>query len=80
VTALQVSAWPSAGNNPLQRLPEADRTVVKLRYGIGGDDPTPLREAGRRLGISSDAVRKLECQALAELGESGELEPLRPAA
>ena len=43
-------------------------------------DPTPLREAGRRLGISSDAVRKLERKALAELAESRELEPLRPAA
>src|ERR1700733_141437 len=58
----------------LQRLPEAERKVMALRYGIGGDDPTPLREAGRRLGISSDAVRKLERKALAELAESDELE------
>jgi DNA-directed RNA polymerase sigma subunit (sigma70/sigma32) len=64
----------------LQRLPEAERNVVKLRYGIGGDDPTPLKEAGRRLGISSDAVRKLERKALAELAGSRELEALRPAA
>ena len=64
----------------LERLPEAERNVVKLRYGIGGDEPTPLREAGRRLGISSDAVRKLERKALAELAESRELEALRPAA
>ena len=48
--------------------------------GSAGDDPTPLREAGRRLGISSDAVRKLERKALAELAESDELEALRPAA
>ena len=54
--------------------------MVKLRYGIDGDEPTPLREAGRRLGISSDAVRKLERKALAELAESDELEALRPAA
>ena len=64
----------------LQRLPEVERSVVKLRFGIDGDEPTPLREAGRRLGISSDAVRKLERKALAELAESGELEALRPAA
>ncbi len=64
----------------LERLPEAERNVVMLRYGIDGDEPTPLREAGRRLGISSDAVRKLERKALAELAESGELEALRTAA
>ena len=34
----------------VERLPEAERNVVRLRYGIDGDDPTPLREAGRRLG------------------------------
>jgi RNA polymerase primary sigma factor len=64
----------------LERLPEREREVVKLRYGINGDDPTPLVETGRRLGISQDAVRKLERRALAELAESRELEALRPAA
>jgi len=64
----------------LERLPEREREVVKLRYGINGDDPTPLVETGRRLGISQDAVRKLERRALAELAESRELEALRSAA
>ncbi len=64
----------------LMRLPERERTVLKLRYGIGGDEATPLREAGRQLGISSEAVRQLERRALAELAESDELETLRPAA
>jgi RNA polymerase primary sigma factor len=77
---VELAARDDALHKALQRLPEAERNVVKLRYGIGGDDPTPLREAGRRLGISSDAVRKLERKALAELAESDELEPLRPAA
>jgi RNA polymerase primary sigma factor len=64
----------------LDRLPEPEREVVKLRYGVGGDEPTPLVETGRRLGLSQDAVRKLERRALAELAESRELEALRPAA
>ncbi|HEY2162017.1 MAG TPA: sigma-70 family RNA polymerase sigma factor [Solirubrobacteraceae bacterium] len=64
----------------LDRLPEPERQVVKLRYGISGDDPTPLSETGRRLGISQDAVRKLERRALTELAQSRELEALRPAA
>jgi RNA polymerase primary sigma factor len=64
----------------LARLPEREREVVRLRYGVGGDEPTPLSETGRRLGISSDAVRKIERRALTELAASRELEALRPAA
>jgi len=77
---VELAARDDALHRALQRLPEAERNVVKLRFGIDGDDPTPLREAGRRLGMSSDAVRKLEHKALAELAESGELDALRPAA
>jgi RNA polymerase primary sigma factor len=74
--ALQGDALRSA----LARLPEREREVVKLRYGIDLEQPTPLRETGRRLGITSDAVRKLERKALAELATSRELDGLRPAA
>ncbi|MGB8875637.1 MAG: sigma-70 family RNA polymerase sigma factor, partial [Solirubrobacteraceae bacterium] len=54
----------------LEQLPEQEREVVKLRYGVGGDEPTPLSETGRRLGISQDTVRRLERKALAELAEN----------
>ena len=64
----------------LEQLPEPEREVVRLRYGINGDDPTPLSETGRRLGLSQDAVRRLERKALTELAQSRELEALRPAA
>jgi RNA polymerase primary sigma factor len=64
----------------LDQLPEPEREVVRLRYGINGDDPTPLSETGRRLGLSQDAVRRLERKALTELSQSRELEALRPAA
>ena len=77
---VEISLREDALRQALERLPQPEREVVKLRYGVGGDDPTPLSETGRRLGISSDAVRKLERRALSELAESRELEALRPAA
>jgi RNA polymerase primary sigma factor len=77
---VDISLREDALHRALERLPEREREVVKLRYGINGDDPTPLVETGRRLGLSQDAVRKLERRALAELAESRELEALRPAA
>ena len=75
-----ISLRDEAVRHALDRLPEREREVVKLRYGINGDDPTPLREAGRRLGMSAEAVRKIERRALADLAASRELEALRPAA
>jgi RNA polymerase primary sigma factor len=77
---VEIALAGDALRRALERLPEREREVVKLRYGVGGDDPTPLSETGRRLGISQDAVRRLERRALAELAESRELEALRPAA
>ena len=64
----------------LEKLPEPERRVVKLRYGINGDNPTPLREAGQMLGMSAEGVRKLEKRALARLAQEREIEGLRDAA
>jgi RNA polymerase primary sigma factor len=61
-------------------LPDREREVVKLRYGINGDSPTPLRETGRRLGISPERVRQVEAEALKRLAVSREVEALREAA
>ena len=77
---LDIALRADALRKALDRLPEPERKVVKLRYGINGDDPTPLSETGRRLGLSQDAVRRLERRALTELAQSRELEALRPAA
>jgi RNA polymerase primary sigma factor len=77
---VDISLREDALRRALAQLPEVEREVVKLRYGVGGDDPAPLSETGRRLGISPDAVRKLERKALTELAQSRELEALRPAA
>ena len=62
------------------QLPEREREVVKLRYGINGDEPTPLRETGRRLGLSPERVRQVESDALERLALTREVEALRDAA
>jgi RNA polymerase primary sigma factor len=64
----------------LGELPERERTVVEMRYGIAGSDPTPLREIGRQLGITPERVRQIESKALGRLGRMRELDALRQAA
>jgi len=64
----------------VDELPEREREVVKLRYGITGNDPIPLRETGRRLGISPEGVRQVEAQALKRLAVTREVEALGSAA
>ncbi len=64
----------------LEQLPEQEREVILLRYGIGGTAPTPLRETGRRLGLSPERVRRIEHQALERLAEAREVAGLAEAA
>ena len=45
-----------------------------------GDDPQPLRETGRRLGLSAERVRQIESAALKRLAMRRELEALREVA
>ena len=77
---VEISLLGDALRLAVSRLPEREREVVSIRYGINGDDPAPLSETGRRLGLSSDQVRKLERKALADLAQSRELEALSTAA
>jgi RNA polymerase primary sigma factor len=76
---VDVSLRREALQEALQHLPERERNVVRLRYGINGDDPTPLRETGRRLGLSPERVRQIEGQALKRLAMTREMEGLRAA-
>ena len=77
---VHVSLREQALRRALEELPERERTVVALRYGIDGGEPTPLREIGRQLGITPERVRQIESKALGRLGRMRELDALRQAA
>jgi RNA polymerase primary sigma factor len=61
-------------------LPETERTVITLRFGLDREEPHALRETGRRLGLSSERVRQLENQALRRLSKDESVAALREAA
>ena len=80
VEEVEIGLRQEAVHAALARLPEQEREVIALRYGINGDDPTPLREAGRRLGLSPERVRRIEHKALERLAGSREVAGLSEAA
>jgi RNA polymerase primary sigma factor len=77
---VEVSLSEQLLRRTIEELPEPERNVIRLRYGINGDDPQPLRETGRRLGLSAERVRQLESKALKRLATRRELEALREVA
>src|SRR3954462_573880 len=77
---VHVSLREDALKRALLELPDRERTVVALRYGIDGGEPTPLREIGRQLGITPERVRQIESKALGRLGRMREVAALRQAA
>jgi len=62
------------------RLPEPERKVIELRFGLSGDEPRTARQTGSELGITAAKANELEAQALRRLASSPELEALREAA
>jgi RNA polymerase primary sigma factor len=61
-------------------LPEDERKVIELRFGLTGDEPRTVRQIGSELGITPKKASELEELALRRLARSGELEALREAA
>jgi RNA polymerase primary sigma factor len=64
----------------LGRLPERERLIVGLRFGLQGE-PQSLETVGRELGLTHERVRQLEVQALKQLEtELADLAPMQTAA
>jgi RNA polymerase primary sigma factor len=77
---LEVSLREEALRKALGELPEREREVIKLRYGLDGDtDPLSLEAIGKRMGITRERVRQIELNALELLAMQREIEALRAA-
>jgi RNA polymerase primary sigma factor len=64
----------------VEKLPDRDKQVIKLRYGIDGDsDPMSLEQIGREIGLTRERVRQIETQALERLAREREVAAMAPA-
>src|SRR5438477_2717171 len=65
----------------IEGLPDREKQVIKLRYGMDGDpDPKSLEQIGREMGITRERVRQIELQALQRLAGQREIAALSSAA
>jgi RNA polymerase primary sigma factor len=78
---VEVSLREETLRKALGDLPEREREVLKLRYGLDGDrEPMSLEAIGRELGITRERVRQIEANALETLSMLREVASLREAA
>ncbi len=70
---LEVSLRTDALERALASLPERDRQVLTMRFGLGDQEPRTLAEVGKAIGVSRERVRQIEKAALVRLAERREL-------
>lgn len=57
----------------LECLPERERDVVTLHYGVGSVHPWTFDEIGKRIGVTRERARQIENQALRRLRNNAQL-------
>ncbi len=76
--AVTINLAQEALHDALDELPDRERKVLKLRYGLNGErDPASLEEIGRQLGLTRERVRQIESNALERLAVRREIAALQ---
>ncbi len=58
-------------------LDEKERDVIRMRFGLDGEDPRTLREIGEAMALSRERIRQIESRAKEKLRRSREARGLR---
>jgi RNA polymerase primary sigma factor len=64
----------------LDSLPERERKVIELRFGLTGAQPCTLEEVGKAFGVTRERIRQIENNTLKRLETLPEAQGLRDAA
>jgi RNA polymerase primary sigma factor len=64
----------------LESLSLRERSILEMRYGLGGQHPCTLDEVGRTFNVTRERVRQIENQCLKKLQALAESQKLRDVA
>jgi RNA polymerase primary sigma factor len=64
----------------LDSLPERERLVIELRFGLRGEQPYTLEEVGQAFGVTRERIRQIENNTLKKLETLPEAQGLRNSA
>ena len=53
----------------LEDLDEREAKILRMRYGLDGNEPMTLKEIGGKIGLTRERVRQIECEALQRIKE-----------
>jgi RNA polymerase sigma factor (sigma-70 family) len=56
----QVNSW-------LELLPDIEKTVITLRFGLNGEEALSLESIGKRFGLTPERIRQIEAEAVEKL-------------
>jgi RNA polymerase primary sigma factor len=54
----------------LTQIDDRAARILRLRYGLNGEDPMTLKEIGEEIGLTRERVRQIEHEALKQLRDS----------
>src|SRR5919109_645927 len=63
--------------NALSSLPERERKVIELRFGLDGTQPCTLEEVGKAFGVTRERIRQIENNTLKKLETLPEAQGLK---
>lgn len=67
---IAAASIPRSVNDALLILTPREREVVKMRFGIGYENPSTLDDVGKRFGLTRERIRQIERKALERLRRS----------